>query len=119
MLEALGDALKTARESSGASLQAIAEASSISAAYLQKLERGAVGTPSPRVLRRLAGALELEYLELMGLADYLTKDEAADAARQPPPPRPHPLANQSLSPEEWRAVGAFIQTLKAQRPRGS
>ena len=116
MLEALGGELKKTRESAGASLQTIAEAAKISAAYLQKLERGAVGTPSPRVLRRLAHALELDYLELMELADYLTREEAAEAAGRPPKPRPHPLANQSLSPEEWRAVGAFIKTLKAQRP---
>jgi transcriptional regulator with XRE-family HTH domain len=116
MLEAMGGELKAARESTGASLQAIAEAAKISAAYLQKLERGRVGTPSPRVLRRLAHALELDYLHLMELADYLTKEEAQEAAHRPPSPRPHPLASQALSPEEWRAVGAFIQTLKAQRP---
>jgi transcriptional regulator with XRE-family HTH domain len=115
MLDELGAALKEARESAGASLQAIAEASRISAAYLQKLERGMVGTPSPRVLRRVAHALDLDYLHLMELADYLQGVEVAEAARRPSPPRPHPLANQSLSAEEWRAVGAFIQTLKAQR----
>jgi len=119
MLEALGGEIKTARESAGASLQTIGEAARISAAYLQKLERGTVGTPSPRVLRRLAHALELDYLHLMELADYLEKEEAAEAARRPPSPRPHPLANQSLTQEEWRAVGAFIKTLKAQRPAAS
>ena len=116
MLEALGGELKKARESAGESLQTIAEAATISAAYLQKLERGAVGTPSPRVLRRLAHALGLDYLHLMELADYLAKDEVGEASRRPPSPRPHPLASQSLTPEEWRAVGAFIKALKAQRP---
>ncbi len=116
MLDALGDALKTARESSGESLQAVAEPAKISAAYLQKLERGAVGTPSPRVLRRLAHVLGLEYLHLMELADYLDREEAAGVARRAPGPRPHPLADQGLTPEEWRAVGAFVKTLKAQRP---
>jgi transcriptional regulator with XRE-family HTH domain len=116
MLAELGDALKIARESRGASLQTVASGAKISAAYLQKLERGAVGTPSPRVLRRLGHELGLGYLDLMVLADYLSRDEAVEAARREPAPRPHPLANQSLTSEDWRAVGAFVKTLKGQRP---
>jgi transcriptional regulator with XRE-family HTH domain len=119
MLEELGTELRRARETSGSSLQSIAEEARISAAYLQKLERGAVGTPSPRVLRRLSHALRLDYLHVMALADYLTAEEAAEVARRAPWPRPHPLANQSLTPEEWRAVGAFIKTLKAGRAGGA
>jgi transcriptional regulator with XRE-family HTH domain len=118
MLEALGGELKRAREAGGASLQAIAEGATISAAYLHKLERGAVGTPSPRVLRRLAGALGLDYLHLMELADYLSRDEAAEVTRGAPRPRPHPLADQGLTPDEWRTVGAFIKALKTRRPGG-
>ena len=116
MLEELGGELKRTRDARGASLQMIAEGARISAAYLQKLERGAVGTPSPRVLRRLAHALGLDYLHVLELADYLEKDEAAEAARRAPRPRPHPLADQELTPDEWRAVGAFIKNLKGQRP---
>jgi transcriptional regulator with XRE-family HTH domain len=117
MLEELGGELKKARDARGESLQAVAEPARISAAYLQKLERGAVGTPSPRVLRRLAQTLGLDYLHLMELADYLAGDETAEAARRLPSPRPHPLANQALTPEEWRSVGAFIKALKSQRPK--
>jgi transcriptional regulator with XRE-family HTH domain len=117
MLEALGEELRRAREARGNSLQGVAEPAKISAAYLQKLERGAVGTPSPRVLRRLGGVLGLDFLHLMELADYLAGDEVAEAGRRSPSPRPHPLANQALTPEEWRAVGAFIKTLKSQRPK--
>lgn len=117
VLKALGEELRRARDTRGDSLQAVAEPARISAAYLQKLERGSVGTPSPRVLRRLAGALGLDYLRVMELADYLSREEAAEAARRAPRPRPHPLADQGLTPEEWRAVGAFVKTLKAQRSR--
>ena len=74
MLVKLGTELRTAREQMGVSLQAIADAANISTAYLQKLERGEVGTPSPRILRRLSSSLDLPYLGLMELAGYL--DEA-------------------------------------------
>jgi len=99
----------------GASLQAIADTAKISAAYLQKLERGEVTSPSPHVLRRLASSLGLPYLRLMELARYLDEVELAEARLREPSPRPHPLASQRLTPEEWRAVGAFIKTLVAER----
>jgi len=99
----------------GASLQAIADTAKISAAYLQKLERGEVTTPSPRVLRRLASSVGLPYLGLMELAGYLDEEELAEARLREPSPRPHPLAGQQLTPEEWRAVGAFIKMLVAER----
>jgi len=120
MLTELGTAFKNAREHQGRSLQAVAEPAKISTAYLQKLERGQVGTPSPHVLRRLGTTLELEYLSLMLLAGYLSDDEerrvATDATLRAPR---HPFASQQLLPEEWRAVAAFIEYLKSQRSRST
>ncbi len=116
MLDELGAALRETREHRGVSLQAIAEPSQISATYLQKLERGGVGSPSPHVLRRIGSSLGLPYLRLMELAGYLDATEAKAATqRRDSSPRPHPLAGQQLSQDEWRAVGAFIKTLKSQR----
>jgi hypothetical protein len=68
-------------------------------------------------VRRLAQVLALDYRHLMQLADYLDGDEGAEASRRRPRPRPHPLADQGLTAEKWRAVGAFVKTLKAQRPK--
>lgn len=115
MLDKLGIELKKARDHMGASLQAIADTAKISAAYLHKLERGEVSTPSPRVLRRLASSVGLPYLGLMELAGYLDEEELSNARLREPSPRPHPLASQKLTSEEWRAVGAFIKTLVAER----
>jgi transcriptional regulator with XRE-family HTH domain len=115
MLIELGEELRKVREAQGQSLQAVAEPAKISTAYLQKLERGTVTTPSPHVLRRLAMVLQIPYLRLMALAGYLNKEESAEADECKPSPRPHPLANQKLSQEEWRAVSAFINVLKNQR----
>jgi transcriptional regulator with XRE-family HTH domain len=97
------------------SLQALADPSKISAAYLQKLERGLVCSPSPHVLRRVAASVGRPYLRLMELAGYLDKTEVTAAQEREPTPRPHPLAGQKLSQEEWRAVGAFITGLTPQR----
>ena len=115
MLTELGTELKSARDQLGLSLQAVAETASISAAYLQKLERGEVGAPSPHVLRRVSSSLGLPYLRLMELAGYLDEAEAREARSREPSPSPHPLAGKKLTQEEWRAVGAFITVLISQR----
>lgn len=115
MLEELGIELKKARELRGVSLQAIADPANISVAYLQKLEGGRVGSPSPRVLRRVGASVGLPYLRLMALAGYLDEAEIAEAPELVQTPCPHPLAEQKLSQEEWRAVGAFIKELTGQR----
>jgi transcriptional regulator with XRE-family HTH domain len=113
MLKALGDELRDSRKAIRASLDTVAGSAGISAPYLLKLERGQVNTPSPRVLARIAAALEIPYLRLMGLAGYLDEEElAAVRARAP---KPHPLAGQSLTEEEWREVGEFINQLVARR----
>jgi len=113
MLKDLGDELRESRTARRASLESVATAARISAPYLLKLERGEVGSPSPRVLARVALALELPYLRLMELAGYF--DEEDLASQEDRTPKPHPLAAQSLSGEEWRQVGAFIKELMARR----
>lgn len=115
MLIELGNELGKAREDKGLSLASVAGPANISAAYLHKLERGVINSPSPRVLARLAAVLEVGYLRLMELAGYLDEEQLARASMREPSPRPHPLAGQQLTPEEWRAVGAFIKMLIAQR----
>ena len=115
MLTALAAELTRARTRRSLSLQAAAGPSKITAAYLHKLERANVETPSPHVLGRLAATLGIPYLRLMELAGYL--DEAQLASLGSRAPRPHPLAGQQLSPDEWRAVGALIEDLEARRVR--
>lgn len=115
MLTNLGNELKNAREKTGLSLEAVAGPAKISGAYLHKLERGVVNSPSPRVLARVAGALGVPYLRLMELAGYLDEDGLREARARNPSPEPHPLADRDLTPEEWKAVGDFIQELIARR----
>ena len=106
----LGRELASARQTTSRSLREVASEAGISAAYLQKLERGQVEEPSPRILQRLASALNLEYRDLMELAGY---DVPSGRVRQ------HPLAARfagaDLTQAEERAVAAFIDHLVAQR----
>jgi transcriptional regulator with XRE-family HTH domain len=80
----LGDAIRAARDGAGLSTQAAAERARISPAYLNKLESGRVGTPSPRVLHRLAGVIDVPYWRLMHLADYVPADDP-DPGSEPAP----------------------------------
>jgi transcriptional regulator with XRE-family HTH domain len=114
MLIELGEKLRQARSTKGVSLEWVAGPAGISAAYLHKLERGTVNSPSPRVLARIAEVLGVPYLQLMELAGYLDEEQLA-RARVREPSHPHPLADQQLTPDEWRAVGIFIKTLIAER----
>jgi transcriptional regulator with XRE-family HTH domain len=115
MLVELGKELRKAREEKVASLETVAAPAKISAAYLHKLERGGVDSPSPRVLARLAVVLDVSYLGLMELAGYLDEEQLAEARMREPSLHLHPLAGQQLTADEWRAVGDFIKTLIARR----
>lgn len=119
MLEKLGHELNDARQTREESLEAVAGPAKISAAYLHKLENGVVNSPSPRVLARLAVALEVDYLRLMELAGYLDETQLARARMRETSPDPHPLAGQQLTSDEWRQVGAFIESLVAKRAAGT
>jgi HTH-type transcriptional regulator, competence development regulator len=105
----LGEALKAARELRGKSLKAVAEPAEISSAYLLKLERGEVASPSPHVLHRLAQQLGLDYRDLMRLAGYVVPDskpQRAGALAQA-------LSAQNLTEDEARAVAAFLKTYRS------
>jgi|ERR1017187_6274061 transcriptional regulator with XRE-family HTH domain len=111
----LGSELRRIREFRGVSLKSVAEPAEISPAYLLKLERDDVQSPSPHVLRRLAERLDVSYLELMTLAGY----ETTESRR----PRPRvgvladALAAEPLDADEQHAVAAFLTALRAQKGR--
>ena len=66
----LGERLRQARELNRLSLTAVAERAGMSVAYLQKLEKGLVKTPSCRHLYKLSQILGISYRSLMQLAAY-------------------------------------------------
>lgn len=67
----LGKTLFDLRDLRGRSLKSVADEAEISAAYLQKLERGTIKAPSPHVLYALAKALDTSYAKLMELTGYV------------------------------------------------
>jgi transcriptional regulator with XRE-family HTH domain len=79
----LGRQLREVREVRGLSLKGVANPAKISAAYLQKLERGDVKDPSPHILYRLSETLDVPYPDLMRLAGYVVPSEVqADEAEE-------------------------------------
>ncbi|HWC35479.1 MAG TPA: helix-turn-helix domain-containing protein [Mycobacteriales bacterium] len=108
----LGTQLRDVRTLRGDSLRSVAAGTGISAAYLLKLEQGQVTTPSPHVLLNLAKHYDVSYLGLMALAGYATGDDP-----DPMPARTgvlaEALAAQDLTPEEERAMAAFLSSLRA------
>jgi transcriptional regulator with XRE-family HTH domain len=95
VLQRLGDTLRDARGRRGLSLQAAGDAAQISTGYLHKLEAGRVGSPSPRVLQRLAGVLGVRYWTLMEEAGYLAP-ATEDPTREDPMPATPPT-NEELA----------------------
>jgi transcriptional regulator with XRE-family HTH domain len=89
MTEELGERLKAARTVRNLSLEAVGREAKISQGYLHKLEGGRVSNPSPHVLHRLGGVLDIPYRDLMALAGYLLPgdDAVAEGARPAGPPR--------------------------------
>src|SRR5580700_7702407 len=101
----LGPVLRSAREISGKSLKAVAGPAGISSAYLMKLERGDVTSPSPHVLYRLARELGVAYTDLMRLAGYIIP-EAED---RPGGVLDQALSSKGLTEDEAHAVAAFLK----------
>lgn len=108
---ALGRELADARAARGESFKTVANNAGVSAAYLQKLERGQVESPSPRILRQLAVHLEISYERLMELAGY----ETPRPVKPNRTPLGRALKSARLSESEERSVAAFVELLVGQR----
>ena len=103
--ERLGNSLRTARELKGKSLKAVAEPADISTAYLLKLEKGQVESPSPHILHRLAGELGIDYLDLMRKAGYIVSESGAP----PGGALTHALSGEPLTEDEELALATYLK----------
>ncbi|MBW3537181.1 MAG: helix-turn-helix domain-containing protein [Actinobacteria bacterium] len=119
-MQQLGSELQRVRKMRGLSLKAVAGPAEISPAYLQKLERGEVKSPSPHILHGLAKALEVKYVDLMRAAGYLLPDNGQPAEREHGASLlAQALSSEDLTPEEERQVADFLAYLRHRRPRES
>ncbi|WCF11757.1 helix-turn-helix transcriptional regulator (plasmid) [Paenibacillus thiaminolyticus] len=57
------------------SIQELAERSGVSASHISRIEKG-TRRPSPKTLKKLSPHLEVEYIQLLELANLIKKDEA-------------------------------------------
>lgn len=108
----LGSTLRELRDLKQKSLKAVADPADISPAYLMKLEKGEVQSPSPHVLNRLAEALDADYLELMRRAGYLVPASESSGGTLA-----HALSAEGLTEEEAAALSAYLTVLRQQSRR--
>ena len=109
----LGETLRSVRELKGKSLKAVADPAEISTAYLLKLEKGEVASPSPHVLHRLAEQLDLDYMDLMRLAGYVVRERSGRESSG----LAHALSAENLTEDEARAVAAYLKMYRSEKGR--
>jgi transcriptional regulator with XRE-family HTH domain len=111
----LATRLRGLRELRGLSLRGTADPAGISAAYLQKLERGGVQSPSPHALHALAEVLRAPYADLMALAGYVVP-EAPEGPRGPMLIAGERSA-EPLEVDEAQKLSEYLAFLRQQRRR--
>jgi transcriptional regulator with XRE-family HTH domain len=112
------DALRVIRAFRGYSLNETARRAQISPAYLQKLERGDVKEPSPKVLFRLSRALGFSYAKLMQHAGYVVPDAAEVAPNGGLPALAEALSSAELDPVEAEILAETLRQYREARDAG-
>jgi HTH-type transcriptional regulator, competence development regulator len=107
--ERLGKTLRTTRQLKDKSLKAVAEPAEISTAYLLKLEKGQVESPSPHILHRLADVLGIDYLDLMRKAGYIVGQEDTSQHES----LAHALSGEPLTEDEERALATYLKLYRS------
>lgn len=73
-----GSYLRKLRDEKRYTVRGLAEKSGVSSAYLSLLENGKKGIPSPEILKKLYGPLDVTYDELMEKAGHISPDLRQD-----------------------------------------
>jgi HTH-type transcriptional regulator, competence development regulator len=114
--QTLGGQLHEVRTLRSLSLKAVADPAGISTAYLQKLERDEVRSPSPHILYRLSEVLRVPYPTLMALAGYVVPTEAGEQEEgQSRNLLAHALSSEDLTDEEQRELARYLAWYRHQR----
>jgi transcriptional regulator with XRE-family HTH domain len=94
-----------------------AEEAGVSTAYVQKLERGEVNSPSPHKLRDLAEALGISFEEVMRLAGYATPSEEASEGEASVRSLAAALQAEDLTAGELEDLTDYLHFRRKQRER--
>jgi transcriptional regulator with XRE-family HTH domain len=120
-LQALGDFIKAQRKLAELSLRELAARTNVSNPYLSQIERG-LHEPSVRVLKAIAGALNMSAETLLKQAGLL--EEEPDVGEAAPTTEKAIAADQALTPEQRTALLAVYRSYveanesdRAKRPR--
>jgi transcriptional regulator with XRE-family HTH domain len=112
---AFGNYLRQQREAKGLSLRDVEEKTDkqVSNAYLSQVENGKVAQPSPSILHALSPVLGVPYEKLMTEAGYLGQKRNSAPSRRTAQAATYAI--DGLTPEEQRAVLAYLQVLRRQQ----
>jgi transcriptional regulator with XRE-family HTH domain len=110
----LGGRLRQARELRQQSLSYVAKEADISTAYLQKLEVGDVRAPSPNVLYSLSQVLDIDYAELMRLANYMVPNDTR-AAKRRRNELTHALSSEELTEDEASELAEYLHWYRTRK----
>ena len=116
--KALGEKLQGVRHVRGLSLKATSDPAGISPAYLQKLERGQVKSPSPRVLLGLSEVLDVPYTTLMQLAGYIVPNGDKEKVK-PGNVLAYALSSEDITEEEASELARYLAFIREDRGSGS
>lgn len=110
-LQALGQFIKAQRLQAQLSLRDLAERTNVSNPYLSQIERG-LHEPSMRVLKSIAGALNVPVDALLSHAGLLDRDPGGEGA-EPPGTEQAILTDPRLREEQRRALLAVYRSYVA------
>lgn len=109
----LGQYLASIRMDRKMSLRSVEEKSckEVSNAYLSQLENGKIQQPSPSVLHTLAEIYDVDYLQLMELAGYLSATTAHNASQRHG--RIATFAEHNLTSDEEEELMRYLQFMRS------
>lgn len=107
-----GEYLRSLRKRRDMSLRELAAASGVSNAYISQIETGQRGVPSPSVIRQLADALNVPYLDMMKAAGYISNADRALAASR------RDGYDNSLPPDVLEVVDKILDELRQRHRNG-
>jgi HTH-type transcriptional regulator, competence development regulator len=114
----LGRHLKRIREGRGWSLARTGKEAGVSTAYVQKLERGEIFSPSPHKLRGVAKALEIPFDEVMRLAGYAVPSPGSSDVDDSVRVLAQALQAEDLTATEIEELSDYLRFRRQQQARG-